>query len=326
MFHIDHDKQTLIFDRVQSRDLAWFQDNEHTQLDIDYAFHACCYMNSDFEFTCQIIELGVKDFEYGCVDGAVLQRNYVLLYQILEKYGKSHHINIFKDSRFDIQKYMVFWAMYEPHFPLYDLVVDLLPNHTQVVKKQVKYYEAHDAKQYGEIYNHLLACMLYQVRSIPLRSFEKLSEKKFPVYAFNAQKIMGTDIEPFFAHRLSHQDKTKPRGIAHNIILNYSSGYIEQDIKKIEIYLEIAEHFDAPDSINNWIYEKMGTVFKPRIPLDEEYAFLKLISEHNNRILLRFFKHFYDYDKAVLYEKLGHDLALQSDMDKEHHADDVVKL
>lgn len=327
MFPIDYDRQPLLFEKVQQGDLAWFKDNKHTQLDIDYAFHACCFINCDFEFTCQIIELGVKDFEYGCVDGAVLQRNYTLLYQILEKYGKSHRINIFKDSRFDIQKYMVFWASSEPHFQLYDIVIDLLPNHTQRVRNQVKYYEAHDAKRYGDIYNHLLACMLYQIGAVPLRSFKKLSEKKFPVYQFNAQKIMGTDIEAFFSKRLNHQDKAKPRGIAHNTILNYSQGHIEQDIKKIELYLEIAEHFDAPDCVNNWIYEKMGTIFKPRIPLDEEYAFLKIIAKHNHRILLQFFKHFYDYDKAVLHEKLGQELDSDNNSNSNnHHHDEVVKL
>jgi hypothetical protein len=328
MFHIDYDKQTLIFNKVEQRDLAWFKDNEHTQLDIDYAFHACCFMNCDFAFTCQIIDLGVKDFEYGCVDGAILQRHYGLTYQILEKYGKSHQINLFKTPQFDIQKYMVFWASHEPEFPLYDLAIDLLPNHTKIVKKQDKYYDAHDAKHYGEIYNHLLGCMLYQSGSIPLRSFEKLSQKKFPIYQFNAQKIIGTDIEPFFIHRLKHQDKTKPRGMAHHIILNYSGDCIEQDIKKVELYLDIAEHFDAPDCVNNWIYEKMGTQFKPRIPLDEEYDFLKRIANYQAKssqgILLQFFRHFYDYDKAVLYEKLEHDLSINEQ--NHYHHDDMVKL
>jgi hypothetical protein len=358
----DHSSREQIIQQVNAQNLAYFTDSERLTIDINYAFHACCYFNLPFDFTQKIIELGVspEGLDWGCVDGAVLQRNNDLLCEILNVYGKSHNIQLMRLKFFDIGKYLVFWASCEPYLPLFKKIIELMPNHSKRVNRQYlyKFYDAHYALHFDAIYNQILSYLVDRHESILPEAWHYFIQKKFPIFDYNAEKIRGTHLEADFRYdRL--QDKSPSsfainhgKGLAEHIVINHSDPYFFDEYdQKILLFCEIMEYLQAPDSLINCMLERMKkhTWDKTRHVQDnvshqiahtmqgtqsglndEEYAFLLKLEEHYQPWFLNYFKHYFAYDKVKLKEKLEVELESKLNLSliqvEKPDFDDIVKI
>lgn len=319
----------LFFPYISAHDIGWFQQrkDEFNEAQLNRIFNLCCLYNASFEFTEQIIDLGVTQMEDGC-RVALERENYGLLYLLLAKYGRGYNqvdngnngdiknnvhvqkrINVIGSTFFNIARNVVKLAGNEEDLPLIKLIIELLPNHTQFLSKADKHYDNLCGYNYKIVYNELLHLLLINVTALKAQkpyfteAIEALAKKPFPLSDTSAQLVEGFGFTHLFAKRMKPKAWFFNQGLAARTQLFHDKpAYVEVLSQKVRIYLELAYHWKIPQSMNEHIEQAINQDLPIILPNEEEFAFLQSIS--HKPVALKFFKRYYNYERGVLYERL----------------------
>lgn len=322
----------LFFPYISAHDIAWFHERkeEFDEEQLNRIFNLCCLYNASFEFTEQIIELGVSEMEDGC-RVALERENYDLLYSLLVKYGRgensnnkmanvnnhsniNHHhhkkINVIGSTFFNIARNVVKLAGNEEDLPLIKLIIELLPNHTQLLSKADKHYDNLCGYNYKIVYNELLHLLLMNVTALKAQkpyftqAIEALAKKSFPLSDTSAQLVEGFGFTHLFAKRMKPKAWFFNQGLAARTQLFHDKpAYVEVLSQKVRLYLELAYHWKIPQSMNEHIEDAINQGLPRILPNEEEFAFLQSIA--HKPVALKFFKRYYNYERGVLYDRLS---------------------
>jgi hypothetical protein len=328
--------------QIEARNLDYFSEqvkkmkeygeNHHhfdvfSQADLDFAFHYCCAFGVEFSFTQHFIEWGAGDLINACIKGACEYQHYDLLMPILLTYGKSHDINLLSDENFTIQRHVVAWAADETYWPLYQWMIENLPNHTRIIRPQVKYYEAYHAKPYSQVYNKLLHALFYSINSsrqthsqTPLilpKALELLAKKKFPLTGYNVNHIKKNNMEHLFEGRLNpreHYNSLDQYKFAHHIYLLKPGAEIGEN-KKWLLYHGFEQEWNIPHKIGSALFQGFKALEDKRnnkIPSPEHDPLVILGQEEadffesieDKKSMNAFFMRYLDLGKIKLYSRL----------------------
>jgi hypothetical protein len=194
-----------IIHHIDTEDIEYFQGTVYAHAQLHEIFYYCCYKNKSPAFTDAIIELGVSDFVHGCVTGALLSGHYRLLEHILTKYGKSHRINLFEYGAIDICHYVSSLVQKKENLKLFEMIVEALPNHTQIIKKKDKYYS--DEKNRYDLLSYEFICQVLLANTIDeyrystsqcgadtiKEAIKIISRKKFPLSKTQSMVIQALE-------------------------------------------------------------------------------------------------------------------------------------
>lgn len=322
--------------QVLGENLSYFKSRAslYSEADFNELFYHACRENCSTIFIDGIIALGIKNLNYGCVKGALFGEKYDLLFHLLTHYGHSHQINLFEidDSE---TPYRLGLLMVESRWhDLFELILQSLKNHSQRVKKIYVTYALRDwlNNQYTYLYNYLLGIALghkehthvddSQAHQTIDKAIAIIARKKFPVMPGHAQSIVKLGLEPLFKNRLSHVVPARPEGLANCILLHHGKldVYSTMD-KKMDLLKELAYEFKIParmidlvegrimensDAWGNSITQAQRFLAQgncARLALNEE-DFLFMQSIRNKSRLFNFFYDYFDYERAVLHDRL----------------------
>lgn len=317
MPHIDDNHNSKILYHVGQKNILFFENAK--PCDLDYAFYSCCVLNiNDFDFIKKLVNLGVSShgLEYGCTQ-AILNKQYVLFNQVLDEFGQSHDIQIFRIPSFDFSTYMVLWAQSDKYLSLFKKVISLMPNHTRRVHGVDKFYNHCHTQIFSDIYNQILKMLLYTPNQILPDAWKSLMQQKFPVSDENIDTIKKKELTHYFTDRLNIKKRNRtlyalPSGLASHVLLvnsNSSKGELDIFVQKILLYIEIIHYLKMPQSLIDSFSKKNK---QSRMWLnDEDYAFLHTLE--NRPHFLNYFRKFYEYDKIKLNQKLDEKLLTHDD-------------
>lgn len=311
----------LFFPHISAHDIGWFKDTEQhfNEEQLNRIFNLCCLYNASFEFTEQIIDLGVTEMEDGC-RVALEHENYGLLYCLLAKYGKGmdrnsnrghkKRINVIGSSFFNVARNVVKLAGNEEDLALIKLIIELLPNHTQLISKVDKHYDNLCGYNYKIIYNEFLHLLLINVSALKAQkpyftqAIEALAKKPFPLSDTSAQLVEAFGFTHLFEHRMKPKAWFYNMGLAARTQLFHDKpAYVEVLSQKIRIYLELVHHWQIPQSMSEHIEEAINQGLPRILPNEEEFSFLQSIA--HKPVALKFFKRYYNYERGVLYDRLS---------------------
>lgn len=348
---IDWQRQNALLKALQDENMRFFRQADVKRHELDYALHTACSANMALPVIDELVKAGARNFVDALVNGAMEQKNYQLCYDILVKYGKQYDIQILRDSQLNIRQHLVAWAAsgHRQFFCLYKLVVRMLPNHSQYILKSDKYYDAHHEKRWCTVYNsilyHLLASRMgYGFNNTPdekvhealwLDAIAVVAERKFPLRDDNLGLIRRYGLENMFKGRMNsklpgwHEEY---RGIAHSpVLFNHNLCHdIDYEVRKWELFLELKFSLGVSNKMSNVIYDGFqGSNNKDhhigqrvRVMLTEEqYLFLKKFDMENRYWIVNFFRKYFNYERAVLHERLKESLLPDDNGNNIHEAD-----
>jgi hypothetical protein len=311
-----------IYTQVAQKNRAYFEEHQFSQTSLNYGLECCGHFNSPLDLALKIIELGANNIAFVCCY-AISNYNYQLPQNLLKHYREHHHrkINVFSDMRHDLT-----WdvsSIIENHnlfLPLVVMIIEGLPNHTQILCKTDKTYEEFENTTYASVYNNLLNHFVFgyiqateaEKKQGNLTCIQALAKQHFPVYDENAYKIIDANLEDYFPRRLQGGKMPAPRGLAHRTILRRSvQRYFKPDRLKANLYYELADYFQVPGSITchmlDCFHEEDNTKV---LPNESQFEFFEqlhhgaLSQNRNAQQFLAFLKRYYLIDKMKLERQL----------------------
>lgn len=235
---------------------------------------------------------------------------------------------------------------------LFDRIIKSMPNHTRMhtMPGQMTYYRYSDnysLKDYAYTYNELLFCILCKIH-YPA-NFDKDAHPDYLAEVFRAVKILGQRSFPLnkinrdvlLRIRTRHPETVAPfdKRLDYGCINDFDDYIFDVDnefrctdmaqrkltirikdcdshelfYQRFRVYLEMARHFKAPHTLNEYILEAMRQikrhgkeVYQKRMPTMEEFVFLKTLdnSTANHQRLLNFYNRYLHFDRARLHDTL----------------------
>lgn len=330
---------------LDSQDSAFFLDYDGLdQNTLDGVFVCACKAGVKPEFIDALMSMGIDNGDNHSHDGVSLDAqhrgcimafrgyHYDLLYHILSRYGKGKKNKKGKHSkkqRINIcetlcDDYHVVGKMITKfdQMPLFRLIVELAPNHTQRIRQCDKYYTNFDFETYEVLYNHVLngletQYLYYQNNPEKQASIAEAMKivctRDFPIYVgrrnfFEQQQLnFLPEKRKYCELEMPHYDYESATGMANNKML-FSKSLAGHTLLntfnlKHRIFLEVCRLFHVPYEIETRIYNGMDEDYPIRIPNDIEYDFLQRIEAKAH--LFRFFARYYLYERKKLHDRLN---------------------
>lgn len=327
-YHNLPENQTLsdkdIEEQVKAGNAELFMIQNLSQRQACLAFTACCRYKKKFSFTNLILK-----FKPTNVVGTCLYYDQdALLCEIFDKYKMS----LVGLSMNVMVNHIVAWSQDSIHFSVFEKIIEIMPNHTKKVLHNDKCSGVEDQIYYSHVYNRILNRMLTSQYNIPMKAFELLAQKKFPINHDNANLIINKK-HPVFSvltDRLKNASKVetiKPHIAQHEILISENYGVLQgkltpEQIKwhKHVMLKELKQDLPIPDYIfrqlKNYPYDNGAHTCV--MPDDRTYKWIDKIGKKKPYVLSFINRHFY-YDKVKFYQQLNNDINHASENHESGH-------